>query len=91
MPRRLLIAWLLAGVVLFAALDKPSTTRTQEARVLETAREMLGAPLERWMVPHVNGHLRLQKPPLAYWLTAASQHLWGVNEAASRMPAAAAA
>lgn len=87
----LVALWLLAGVLMFLMLDQPAVNRTQEARVLETAREMLGAPLDQWMIPQVNGHLRMQKPPLAYWLTAAAYKLFGVSEAAGRAPAVLAA
>jgi len=62
--------WLAGLVVLCAGLGVAPVSRTQEARVLETAREMLGSDFHNWMVPRVNGHIRLQKPPIAYWLTA---------------------
>jgi 4-amino-4-deoxy-L-arabinose transferase-like glycosyltransferase len=65
-------------------------SRTQEARVLETAREMLGSDTHNWLVPRVNGHIRLQKPPLAYWLTAYSYKLLHVGEGVGRIPAAVA-
>jgi 4-amino-4-deoxy-L-arabinose transferase-like glycosyltransferase len=39
-----------------------------------------------WIVPRYNGELRLQKPPLPYWLTAASYKLSGVNAMAARVP-----
>jgi 4-amino-4-deoxy-L-arabinose transferase-like glycosyltransferase len=80
--------WLISGLLLFIGLGVPTVTRTQEARVLETAREMVGAPFKQWMLPQVNGHPRLQKPPLAYWLTAASFWAFGVGEAQGRLPAA---
>src|SRR5438105_3656238 len=40
--RALLVLWLLSGVLWLAFLGGPDVSRTQEARVLETAREMLG-------------------------------------------------
>ena len=42
--------------------------------------------LHDWLVPHVNGHVRLEKPPLAYWLTAISFRVFGFNEFAGRLP-----
>jgi 4-amino-4-deoxy-L-arabinose transferase-like glycosyltransferase len=61
--------------------------RTQEARVLEVARQMLGKPVERWMVPRINDRLRLRKPPLAYWAAAGAYTVAGrVSEAAGRVP-----
>ena len=91
MPRRLfllLTAWLLVGVLMVWAAGIPPVQRTQEARVLETAREMIGRPARDWMVPHLNGAVRLRKPPLAYWLSAGSMTAFGVNERAGRLPMA---
>jgi 4-amino-4-deoxy-L-arabinose transferase-like glycosyltransferase len=41
-----------------------------------------------WLVPTLQGVPRLQKPPLVYWLTAASLALFGRNEFAARLPTA---
>ena len=86
-----LVLWIGCGLLLFAGLGTAPVTRTQEARVLETAREMLDGGAEQWLVPKVNGNFRLQKPPLAYWLTAVSFKVFDVGEAAGRAPAALAA
>jgi 4-amino-4-deoxy-L-arabinose transferase-like glycosyltransferase len=83
-----LALWLASGVVMCAGLPVSPVARTQEARVLETAREMLGGGADNWLVPKVNGNFRLQKPPLAYWLTAFSYKIFGVGEGAGRLPAA---
>jgi 4-amino-4-deoxy-L-arabinose transferase-like glycosyltransferase len=83
--------WLAGLLVLVAGLGVAPVSRTQEARVLETAREMLGSDTHNWLVPRVNGHIRLQKPPLAYWLTACSYKLLHVGEGVGRIPAAVAA
>ena len=91
MPRRrsiLLTAWLLVGVLMVWAAGVPPVQRTQEARVLETAREMLGRPARDWLVPRLNGAVRLRKPPLAYWLSAGSMTAFGVNDRAGRLPMA---
>lgn len=88
-PRRVGLALCLAAaVILCAGLGVASVSRTQEARVLETAREMLGGGTHNWMIPKVNGHIRLQKPPLAYWLTALCYKALGVSEGVGRIPAA---
>jgi 4-amino-4-deoxy-L-arabinose transferase-like glycosyltransferase len=83
-----LLLWLASGVLLCSGLGTAPVARTQEARVQETAREMLGAGGHQWLIPKVNGRVRMQKPPLAYWLTAASFKLFGVGEGAGRVPAA---
>lgn len=88
--RRWLAAALLAALTCLWRLDALPISRSQEIRVAETAREMLASG--DYLLPRLNGELRLQKPPLAYWLTAASYRLLGrVDEFAARLPAALAA
>jgi hypothetical protein len=41
-----------------------------------------------WVTPYVNGVRFLEKPPLLYWLTAASFKAFGINEFALRLPTA---
>lgn len=78
----LLISLLLPG--LFFGLGNRPVYKIQEVRIAETAREMLESG--DWVVPRYNGELRLQKPPLPYWLTAASYKSLGVGEAGTRLP-----
>ncbi len=80
----ILLALSLPLMLLF--VGDPPVQRTQEARVLETARQMLGRPWRDWMIPHLNGSVRLQKPPLAYWMAAAGFTIGGVNDTAGRVP-----
>lgn len=90
-------AWRLAAIMLLLAaltslwqLGALPVSRSQELRVAETAREMLASG--DYLTPRLNGELRFQKPPLAYWLTAASYRLFGrVDEFSARLPAALAA
>jgi 4-amino-4-deoxy-L-arabinose transferase-like glycosyltransferase len=82
----LVLLWLTAGILLVGTLSLPSVDRSQEARVLETAREMMDAPLHGWMIPTLNEQVRLHKPPLAYWLAAGSFKLFGVHPWAGRLP-----
>ncbi|MGN6725989.1 MAG: ArnT family glycosyltransferase [Tepidisphaeraceae bacterium] len=82
-----LALWFVAGLFLMLAAIPSPMTRTQEARVLETSREMRGQDWRGWMIPHTNGAIRLRKPPLAYWLSAGSFALFGVSTAAGRVPA----
>ncbi len=55
-----------------------------EGRYAEIPREMLASG--DWVVPHQNGLVYIEKPPLAYWLVAGSYELFGVSEAAARLP-----
>ena len=82
----MLLLWILGGFAMLSFLRGPDVGRAQEASVLEGAREMLGSGFADWMVPHVNGRIRLEKPPLAYWLAAGSFKLFRVGPAAGRLP-----
>ncbi|MCX7825496.1 MAG: glycosyltransferase family 39 protein, partial [Verrucomicrobiae bacterium] len=86
---RLKIASLLvlSAASFFIGLGADGISRSQEGRVLETAREMR----ERgdYLVPYLMGQPRYEKPPLLYWLTAAGYVVSGqVNELAGRVPVA---
>lgn len=84
--RRALIG-LLALVVLsrlatlgFSPLFDPS-----EGRYAEIGREMVVSG--DWVTPKLDsGHAFLGKPPLHFWLTAASYKIFGINEFAARFP-----
>ena len=80
--------WVAVVVLMLAFLGRPPVQRTQEARVLETAREMLAVGGEQLLIPRMNGEVRLEKPPLAYWLSAIAFKVGGVNEFAGRVPIA---
>src|SRR5206468_6249904 len=82
----IVLLWIVSLVLLIALLSAAPVRRTQEARVLETAREMIGGGARAWLVPHLNGHVRLEKPPLAYWLAAASFKILGAGDFAGRLP-----
>jgi len=57
-----------------------------DARYAEVPREMaLGGD---WATPHLNGLDYVEKPPLWYWLCAASYKVFGVNEGAAHLPLA---
>lgn len=52
-----------------------------EPRFAQASRQMLHATsLDDWVVPHVQDAPRLKKPPLIYWLQAASASLLGEGE-----------
>jgi 4-amino-4-deoxy-L-arabinose transferase-like glycosyltransferase len=83
----IVILWLFAGALMCSGLAGPDVSRTQEARELETARELLlGAPWRQWVIPKLNGRVRLEKPPLAYWMAAVSFDALGVSEKSGRLP-----
>ncbi len=93
MGRRPITATLLlvavCAALLLPALGRIAVYREQELRVLLTARNM--ARGGSWLLPVYDGALRLRKPPLAYWMTAAAYRLAGTDRSprAARLPSAA--
>ncbi len=75
----------LPAVLLYPYLSFP-LLEPDESRYAEIPREMLqrGDPI----VPVLQGEPYLDKPPLLYWLVAASYRLFGVSEWAARLPSA---
>ncbi|MFB3903489.1 MAG: ArnT family glycosyltransferase [Acidobacteriota bacterium] len=84
-----LIVTTLCAIAFFAGLGRAPVGRIQEARVLETAREMLKSG--DFILPRMNAEPRLQKAPLAYWLAAGGYSVGGhAGEAEGRFYSAAA-
>ncbi|HYV86121.1 MAG TPA: phospholipid carrier-dependent glycosyltransferase [Patescibacteria group bacterium] len=78
--RALPAAFVLLGVLL--CLSPWGLWDPDEGRYADVARLML----ERhdFVTPRINGVVMLDKPPLVYWVTAASMAVWGVNERGAR-------
>lgn len=77
----------LAAVVCFFNLWRYGLWEPDEARYAEIAREMVTG--SRYLTPHLNYVIYAEKPPLLYWLTALSYHVFGTTEFAARFfPAA---
>lgn len=76
-----------AAALFFGPLGSRALWNSDEGRYAEIAREMI----ERgdWIVPHLNGVLYFEKPPLVYWLTAISFKIFGYGEFAARFWCAA--
>ncbi len=81
-PAPVAIAVTLAAVVSFFHLWSYGLWEPDEARYAEIAREMVASG--NYLVPHLNYVIYIEKPPLLYWLTALSYHIFGVNEFAAR-------
>lgn len=69
------------GDLAFVGSDEP-----RYARVAEEMRQSAD-----YIVPTLHGRPWLEKPPLYYWLAAASYSLFGVSEKSARLPSALAA
>ncbi len=74
-------------VLFFAGLGRMSLTEPDEGRYTEIPREMLATG--QYLLPHLNGVLYFEKPPLYYWLNALSIKTFGLNEFAARFWSAA--
>ena len=82
--------WAALGVVFalvwFANLDVRALQHPDEGRYAEIAREMLATG--DWVMPRLDGIRYFEKPPLQYWLTAASFKAFDVDEWTARLPCA---
>jgi 4-amino-4-deoxy-L-arabinose transferase-like glycosyltransferase len=79
------LPWVLlaaSATLFFLPLGGRALWNSDEGRYAEIAREML--VLKDWLSPHLNYVLYFEKPPLMYWLTAASLAVFGQNEFAAR-------
>ncbi len=71
----LLATTLIVLLNLFTGLGDMPISRIQEARVAGTAQEMLDR--HEFLMPYFQGEIRLQKPPLAYWVATAGYLVYG--------------
>lgn len=86
MNRRISILILLAlSVGIYAGTSGwPPLLDSSDAGHAEAAREMLQS--HNWVILHIDGIRYLEKPPLQYWLIAASYAVFGVTAFATRFP-----
>jgi len=75
------------GVLFFYNLGGWDLWNPDEPRYAQVAKEMLQG--EGWIIPHLNSEVYLDKPPLFFWLMAATATvIGGMNEFAARFPSA---
>ena len=68
---RLISGWLILVILLFCTFfvhNQAIFVDIMESRNLVTAREMVSDG--NWLIPTMNGELRLEKPPLPTWIAA---------------------
>ena len=84
--RAVFLPLLLVAVVYLLAASGRAVIDYDEGYYAQAARQMI----ERgdWVTPYANGVRFLEKPPLMYWLTAASFLILGIHEFALRLPTA---
>lgn len=83
--------WLLAALLLLVVFELPGSWLfdQDETRYAEVGREMLATG--DWVTPRLDYAHYFEKPPLTYWLNAASIGAFGNNPYAVRLPARVAA
>jgi 4-amino-4-deoxy-L-arabinose transferase-like glycosyltransferase len=74
------------AVLFLGGLGRLPLLGRDESLYAEAAREMYATG--DWVTPRVNGGPFFEKPPLHYWLAAASFRAFGVSPFAARLPAA---
>ena len=85
LARRPLVPLLaLAVTVLLWHLGGYGLWESTEARYAEIAARMVRSG--DWLTPRFNGIAHFDKPPLAYWASAASMSLAGIHEPGARLP-----
>ncbi len=78
---------LASGLILFSNLWTRSLENHDYLRYAEVAREMIRSG--EWIVPHLNGEIYIDKPPLTLWLIALPSFLYGaVTPFLARLPSA---
>ena len=84
--------WSVAGIVAawlilqIGGLFSPGLLDDVDSIYIQIAREMLQR--HDFVTPTIDGIRFFDKPPLMYWMAAASMHLFGIHDYAARLPLA---
>ncbi|MBV8438206.1 MAG: glycosyltransferase family 39 protein, partial [Silvibacterium sp.] len=82
----LIVALFAAAVYLSGTISPPSLTDDVDAVQAQIARNMLASG--DWVTARLDGVAYLEKPPLVYWMIAASYEIFGIHDWATRIPLA---
>jgi len=82
----ILLPLLLTVLIYFGTTTDRAVIDYDEGYYAQAAKHMVESG--DWVTPYANGVRFLEKPPLLYWITAASFSLFGINEFALRLPTA---
>ena len=82
----LLLVLFIAAICAWGGLGNHGVLNDNEGLYAEVAREMLvSGDWHQWVIPHLNGLLYMEKPPLLYWLTALVFSIFGQADYAVRL------
>lgn len=73
----------LVALAWFAGIGSRPLNEPDEGRYAEIAREMFVSG--DWVMPRFNGLRFYDKPPLHYWITTASYHVFGIGQWTARL------
>lgn len=76
-------SWFLILFACFYGISSYPLLDENEGVYASIARDMLTGG--HWVIPHLNGLPYIEKPPMIYWLLAASMALFGMNEGAAHL------
>jgi 4-amino-4-deoxy-L-arabinose transferase-like glycosyltransferase len=79
----LVLAWFILQI---GGIFTPGLLDDVDSVYIEIARQMMQR--HDYVTPYINGIRFFDKPPLMYWMAAASMHLFGVHDWAARLPLA---
>jgi len=85
----LMVILVAAAIYLACIISPPSLQDDVDAVQAQIARNMIASG--DWVTPRLDGVVYLEKPPLIYWMIAASYKIFGVHDWAARVPVALAA
>jgi 4-amino-4-deoxy-L-arabinose transferase-like glycosyltransferase len=75
--RELLFIAICTALLAFLGVSGRPLTRSSEGRVARVAQEMIESG--DWVVPHLNGEIRREKPPLSSWIVALTAQASGAE------------
>lgn len=87
-PGKYWLATLLVFIflVFLAGLEARQLKNADEPRIAGISAEMVLTG--NWLMPHLNGKVFTETPPLFFWSTALSLKLFGMNDFGAKLPAA---
>ncbi len=83
MSTRLRVVFAACAALWLIGLGFRGLFNPDEGRYAEIPREMLASG--DWVIPHLDGLVYIEKPPLQYWATAISEATFGQNAWAARL------